>query len=208
VIAGIVLAAGRSSRLGRPKQLLPLGGEPLLRHTLRPILASSLDEVLVVIGHEAEAVRAVIADLPIRIVLNPDYALGQSTSVFAGIRALTPDTEAAMFLLGDQPGIAPATIDALIQAWRETHAPVAVPSYTDGFGNPVLFDRRVFPDLTSLEGDRGANPIVRSYRQRGQLASVPVASPAPSDVDTEEDYAALLAVTKRPSPTAVGEGLG
>ena len=208
MIAGIVLAAGRSSRLGRPKQLLPLGGEPLLRHTLRAILASSLDDILVVTGHEAEAVQAAIADLPVRIVLNPDYALGQSTSVLAGLRALPPETGAAMFLLGDQPGIAPTTIDALIQTWRETHAPVVVPSYTDGFGNPVLFDRLSFPELKSLEGDRGAISIVRSYRQRGQLASVQVASPAPSDVDTEEDYAALLAAVKSPSPTAVGEGLG
>ncbi len=200
MIAGIVLAAGRSSRLGRPKQLLPLGGEPLLRHTLRPILASSLDEVLVVIGHEAEAVRAVIADLPIRIVLNPDYALGQSTSVFAGISALTPKYGSR-----DVPPRRPARhrsrplIDALIQAWRETHAPVVVPSYTDGFGNPVLFDRRVFPDLTSLEGDRGANPIVRAYQPTRPTRVRPrAASPAPSDVDTEDDYAALLAATRKP----------
>ena len=208
MIAGVVLAAGQSSRLGRPKQLLPLRGEPLLRHTVRAILASSLDDVLVVLGHDAEAVRAAIFDLPVRIVFNPEFARGQSTSVRAGLHALTPDTEAAMFLLGDQPGIDPDLIDALIAAWRETNAPVVAPSYADGVGNPVLFDRGVFPELLHIEGDRGANPIVRAYRRRGSLGTVPVEHAAPPDVDTEDDYAALLAANENPSPIAMGEGLG
>lgn len=202
MIAGVVLAAGSSSRLGRPKQLLPLHGEPLLRHTLRAILASSLDEVLVVIGHEAAAVQAAIADLPVRTVFNPDYALGQSTSIRAGLHALLPETTAAIFLLGDQPGIDPGVINALIQTWRHTSAPVAAPRYTDGIGNPVLFDRGVFPELTSLAGDRGAQPIVRAYQRQGRLKTTPVDAPAPPDVDTDDDYTAILAATKSPSPRA------
>jgi len=200
VIAGIVLAAGHSSRLGRPKQLLPVLGEPLLRYTLRRILASSLDRVIVVVDHEADAVRAAVEDLPVDLVVNPEAALGQSTSVIAGLVALSADTEAAVFLLGDQPGVDPTVIDALIATWRETGAPVVAPAYTDGVGNPILFARRVFPELAALEGDTGARPVVRAYEQSGDLHLIPVATPAPPDVDTEADYAALLA--------ALGKRLG
>jgi molybdenum cofactor cytidylyltransferase len=208
VIAGVVLAAGRSSRLGRPKQLLPLAGDPLLRHTLRAVLNSALDDVLVVIGHQAQAVHETIADLPVRIIVNPDYAHGQSTSIRAGLDALTPETQAAMFLLGDQPGIEPSVIDALIQTRRETGSPIAAPHYRDGIGNPVLFDRHVFPELLTIEGDRGAQAIVRAYQRQGQLQLVHINLPAPPDVDTEADYLAMLAATKSPSPCAQGEGLG
>lgn len=208
MIAGIVLAAGRSSRLGRPKQLLPIHGEPLLRYTLRRILASSLDEIIVIIGHEADAVRAAIADLPIEIVFNPDAALGQSTSVIAGLRTLAPDTEAAMVLLGDQPGVAPDVIDAIIAAWRETGAPIVAPRYLEGIANPVLFDRRVFSELATLEGDAGARRIVRAHEKTGTLHLVPVAKPAPRDVDTEADYAALSTSLPTLSPVSSVPDIG
>jgi molybdenum cofactor cytidylyltransferase len=175
---------------------------------LRAILASSLDEILVVIGHEADAIRESIADLPVRIVFNQDFALGQSTSVRAGLGAMPPETEAAAFLLGDQPGVDPIVIDTLIAAWRESNAPIVAPQYSRGIGNPVLFDRSVFPELLAIEGDQGAKPIVRDYQRRGLLAAVAVPRPAPSDVDTEADYSSLLAATRSPSPCAQGEGLG
>jgi len=215
VIAGIILAAGRSSRLGRPKQLLPLGGEPLIRHTVRRVLESSLDEVIVVVGHQAEAVTAAIADMPVRVVINPDSALGQSTSVVAGLAALDEKSgeswrrgesdrampasplhvpvEAALFLLGDQPGVDPIVIDALAAAWKQSGAPIVAPGYSDGMGNPVLFDRRVFSELKALGGDVGARAIIRKYQAVGDLLLVPVDDPAPPDVDTEEDYTALVA---------------
>jgi molybdenum cofactor cytidylyltransferase len=191
VIAGIILAAGQSSRLGRPKQLLPLAGEPLIRHTLRRVLASSLDEVILVVGHEAAAVRAAVADLPVRIVENPAADQGQSTSVLAGLAALTLATEAVIILLGDQPGVAPDVIDALIATWRDTAAPVVAPRYRDVLGNPVLFARRVFPELATLQGDTGARSVVRAHEAAGLMAVVPVPSSAPRDVDTEADYAEL-----------------
>ena len=188
MIAGIVLAAGRSSRLGRPKQLLPVRGEPLLRHTLRGVLASSLDKVVLVVGHHAEAIRDAVAGLSLDVVFNPDAALGQSTSVRAGLAALPPDVEAAVFILGDQPSVDPDVIDALVTTWRESRAPVVAPHYEDGIGNPVLFDRRVFPELTALAGDTGARPVVHAYQASSELQVVPVAGPAPPDVDTEADY--------------------
>jgi molybdenum cofactor cytidylyltransferase len=202
VIAGIVLAAGQSSRLGRPKQLLPIHGEPLIRHTLRRVLASSLDQVILVVGHEADDVRTAVADLPVACVFNPDAAAGQSTSVRAGLAALSPEAEAAVFILGDQPGVDPNVIDTLIASWRESGAPVVVPRYEDRMGNPVLFDRRLFPELAALEGDSGARPVVRAYHDSGELHAAPVAGSAPPDVDTEADYAALIAALSLPQEPA------
>jgi molybdenum cofactor cytidylyltransferase len=192
MIVGIVLAAGRSSRLGRPKQLLPVLGEPLLRHTVHRVLASSLDNVVLVVGHDADAIRDTVADLPVEVVINPDAARGQSTSVQAGLAVLSPEVDAAVFVLGDQPGIDPNVIDALIAAWSESRSLIVAPLYEDGMGNPVLFDRRVFPDLTALQGDTGARPVVQAYHASGELLLVPVAGTSPPDVDTEADYVALI----------------
>jgi molybdenum cofactor cytidylyltransferase len=157
------------------------------------VLASSLDQVILFVGHEADEVHDAVADLPVECVVNADAAAGQSTSVRAGLASLSPDVEAAVFILGDQPGIEPDVIDALIAAWRASGSPVAAPRYEDRMGNPVLFDRRVFPELAALEGDTGARPVVRTYHDSGELQVVPVAGKAPPDVDTEADYAALLA---------------
>jgi molybdenum cofactor cytidylyltransferase len=202
VIAGIVLAAGRSSRLGRPKQLLLVHGEPLIRHTLRHVLASSLDQVILVVGHEAEEVRNAVAGLPVICAFNPDAAAGQSTSVRSGIASILPEVEAAVFILGDQPGVDPNVIDALIGAWRELRPPVVAPLYADRMGNPVLFDRRVFPELVLLEGDTGARPVVCAYQDSGELQIVPIAGAAPPDVDTEADYEALI-TEMTPDPNRV-----
>ena len=207
MIAGIVLAAGRSSRLGRPKQLLPVHGEPLIRHTLRRVQASALDKVILVIGHEADEVRVAVAGLPAECVFNPDAAAGQSTSVRAGLAALAPDVESAVFILGDQPGVDPKVIDTLIDAWRELRPAVVAPRYEDRIGNPILFDRRVFPELELLEGDTGARAVVRAYQDCGELHLVPIKGAAPSDVDTEADYVALIAALS-PRFAAVPPGPG
>lgn len=194
MIAGIVLAAGRSSRLGRPKQLLPLQGEPLLRFTLQRILTTSLDVVYVVLGHRADEITEFVADLPVQIVDNPNAEEGQSTSVLAGLRAVFPmNPDAVMILLGDQPLVDPGVVNRLIARWQETRTGVVAPRYTGGPGrNPILFDRVVLPELMTLSGDIGARDIVRAHQKRGDISLVEVDSPAPRDVDTEEDYAQLL----------------
>jgi molybdenum cofactor cytidylyltransferase len=203
VIAGIVLAAGRSSRLGRPKQLLPVQGEPLLRFTLQRILTTSLDTVYVVLGHQAEEIARLIADLPVHIVDNPDAEQGQSTSVLAGLHASAlSKPDAVMVLLGDQPQVNPAVINALTSRWQETHTGVVAPRYSDGIGNPILFARAVLPEFTTLSGDTGARAIVRAYQARGDISLVDVPSPAPPDIDTEADYAALLASLAAEQQTA------
>ncbi|MCC6312581.1 MAG: nucleotidyltransferase family protein [Thermomicrobiales bacterium] len=191
-VAGIVLAAGRSTRLGRPKQLLPLAGRPLLGHTVDAALGARLSEVIVVLGCEAEAISATLDVRSARIVVNPRFADGQSTSLIAGLNAVAPDAAGAMFLLGDQPQIGSALLDALIDAFARSNAPIVAPLYGGIMGNPVLFDRAMFPALTALTGDEGARSIVRA--DPGAVLRVPVGDgPPPRDVDTEADYQALLA---------------
>lgn len=199
MIAGIILAAGSSARLGRPKQLLSLHGEPLLRFTVRRVLASAVDVVLVVLSSETGPMSRAIADLPVRIVPNPQAARGQSTSLLAGLAALAEEhVDAAIVFLGDQPGVDPAVVDRLIARWRETGAAIVCPAYVSGFGNPVLFDRRLFPALAALSGDTGARQVVREHRTRGEVETVPVDAPAPLDVDTEDDFQAILATIAAP----------
>ncbi|HEX5498621.1 MAG TPA: NTP transferase domain-containing protein, partial [Thermomicrobiales bacterium] len=118
MISGIILAAGDSTRLGRPKQLLPVGGLPLLAHVLRHAAASRLDDVVVVLGHDAEAIAEAVGEWGQRIAVNPDFAAGQSTSLKIGLAAVPPQAEAALVLLGDQPEVGPAIIDAVIAAFR------------------------------------------------------------------------------------------
>src|SRR5215204_2493289 len=113
-ISGVILAAGRSSRLGRPKQLLDLFGEPLLRRVVRNAVASELKEVVLVLGHQAKEVQSAVGEWGQRVVVNPDYAEGQSTSLRVGLGAIDPLSEAVVFLLGDQPQVGPDIVDALI----------------------------------------------------------------------------------------------
>ncbi|MDQ3411935.1 MAG: nucleotidyltransferase family protein, partial [Chloroflexota bacterium] len=117
-VSGIILAAGQSSRLGRSKQLLPLAGRPLLAHVIAHAAASDLDETILVLGHEATAIAAALGDLGQRTMINPEYAAGQSTSVRAGLSAVSPESDAVMFLLGDQPTVTSEIINALLTAYR------------------------------------------------------------------------------------------
>jgi molybdenum cofactor cytidylyltransferase len=191
-IAGIILAAGRSARLGRPKQLLPLGGRPLLAHTVAHAVASTLDEVILVLGHDAATIAAAVGDQGQRTIVNPDYATGQSTSVRAGLATLAPDTDAVLFLLGDQPTVTAEVIDTLLSVYRAEAAPILVPVYGGERGNPILFGRALFPELDQVSGDEGARAIVRAHAN--EVCPVPVpGDQSPQDVDTEEDYQRLLA---------------
>jgi len=193
MISGVILAAGRSSRLGRPKQLLPLGGQPLLAHVLRHAAASALDEVVLVLGHEAAAIAAAVGDWGQRLVVNPDHAAGQSTSLRAGLAALDPAAAAVLFLLGDQPQVDSTVIDRLIAAHSARGGRIMVPRYGGQPGTPVLFARDLFPELARVTGDEGARSIVRAHQN--DVLHVDIGDgPLPRDVDTEADYAALLAV--------------
>ena len=189
MIAVIVLAAGASTRMGRQKLTLPLAdGRPLVRAAVEQVLAADLDDVVVVLGREAEAVASALRGLPIRTVVNPRYAEGQSTSLRAGLDALAQDTEAAVVALGDQPLPDPRMLRQLVEAFRTSGRPIVAPLYRDGRGNPVLFASSVFDELRRVEGDRGGRPVVARDPER--VAEVPVDAPMPADIDTPEDYEA------------------
>jgi molybdenum cofactor cytidylyltransferase len=189
VIAAIVLAAGASTRMGRQKLTLPMtGGRPLVRLTVEQVLAAGLDEVVVVVGGDAEAVAAALATLPVRVVVNPRYADGQSTSLRVGLDALRPGTDAAVVALGDQPLPDPDVIRRLVAAFRTTGRPIAVPVYRDGRGNPVLFGATLFGELRGVTGDQGGRGVIA--RDPARVAEVPVDMAMPADIDTPEDYEA------------------
>jgi molybdenum cofactor cytidylyltransferase len=189
VIAAIVLAAGASTRMGRQKLTLPMaGGRPLVRLAVEQVLAAELDEVVVVVGGDADAVAAALATLPVRVVVNPRYAEGQSTSLRVGLDALRPGTDAAVVALGDQPLPDPDVIRRLVAAFRTTGRPIAVPVYRDGRGNPVLFGATLFGELRGVTGDQGGRGVIT--RDPARVAEVPVDMAMPADIDTPEDYEA------------------
>lgn len=193
-VYGVVLAAGSSSRLGRPKQLLPLGGRPLLAHTLAHARDSLLDGVYVVLGHEARAIERQVepAALGARVVVNDRHGEGQSTSLHAGLAALPRDAAAAVFILGDQPLVGPDVLDALVATYRATGGPIVQPVYAGRRGNPVLFDRALWSELLTIEGDQGARGVLRAHADLVREAPVPDI-PYPADVDTPADYERLRA---------------
>lgn len=187
-IAGIILAAGTSSRMGHPKQLLDWGGRPLVRAVAETVCAAHLDEVIMVTGSADGAVTTALADLPVRIVPNPLAAAGQSTSLRAGIVALSSNIAAALIVLGDQPFVTAAIIKVLVAAWRDHRVPVVAPVFAGTRGNPVLFDRSVFAELLAIEGDQGARGVIARNPARVHYVHFNDDRPL-LDIDTPEAYA-------------------
>lgn len=189
-VAGIVLASGLSRRFGARNKLTEhVRGEPVVRRTVRVYVEVGLNPVLVVVGHEAAAVEAALAGLPVEVVQNPEYEQGQSRSLVAGIRAL-PAVEAAVIGVGDQPLLVPDVIASLIEAYRRTGALVAVPRFGGERGNPVLFDRKLFAELLEVQGDQGGRSVLRRYADRAVWVDI-ANGRAGADVDTPEDLVGL-----------------
>jgi molybdenum cofactor cytidylyltransferase len=203
VISALLLAAGASRRFGAHKLLAPLGGRPLVRWTVEGALASSVDRVLVVLGRDAQAVGRALAGLPVRLVPNPRYAKGMSTSLRCGVAALDPATEAVVVLLGDQPLPSPSLIDTLIAALRESDLPIVVPVYHGERGNPVVFRASLFPELLAVTGDQGARQVIARHPERVLAVAFPFAPPP--DVDTVDDYRRLLREWTAPATAPGGE---
>lgn len=190
MIAAVVLAAGTSSRLGAPKQMLQYRGRPVLAMVVENILKSPVDRVVVVLGYRAEELAVILEGFPVETVVNGRYAGGQSTSVKAGLAALGGSAEAALFVLGDQPLVKPQTVRLLIERYRISGGIVA-PYYRGQRGNPVLFGRRFFPEIEALEGDAGAREIIKKHPE--SLNRVDVDDPGILfDIDTWEDYHCLI----------------
>jgi len=190
--AGIILAAGGSSRFtGGLKQLLNWEGVPLVRHVAQTAIDAGLSPVIVVVGAEARIVEAALDGLSVTIVHNSKWEAGQSTSIRAGLKSLSSEAGAAMFLLVDQPHIPVTLMRALLETHEKTLAPVVAPLIDEDRGNPVLFDRRTFPEFTRLEGDVGGRAIFSRFR----VSWVPWHDDRMRlDIDTESDYWHLLEV--------------
>lgn len=186
-VAGIVLAAGASRRLHQPKQLVRWRGRPLVWHAAWAALEAGLSPVVVVGGSEGEGVRAALKDLPVLYVPNPDWDLGQSTSVRVGLRACGPGVEAAAFLLADTPFVTDRLLRALVTEYRRTLTPIVAPRVQDRWANPVLFDRSTFPALVELQGDKGGRAIFDRFR----IAGIHWDESITIDVDTPEDLVRL-----------------
>ena len=190
MIAAIVLAAGSSSRFGKQKLLMPFDGKAIVRRTVENVLASRVQHVVVVLGRDADAVRDALTGLDVQCVVNSGYRHGMSTSLRVGVDAV-PTAEAALVVLGDQPGVTPAIMDRLIAGYGESRQPIVVPVYLEGErGHPVLFDASVFPELRAVTGDQGAREVIAQDPKRVAVVTFPM--PAPPDVDSQADYEAFL----------------
>jgi molybdenum cofactor cytidylyltransferase len=188
MIAGLLLAAGGARRFGTQKLVAPLNDEPLVRHAAR-VLVASTDVVTAVVGNDAGVVRSALNDLDVTIVENTEWRGGLASSLRRGVVALPPDADAVVIALGDQPGIDAEIIRAVIARWRSGGCAIVAARYAGVQGHPVLFDRSLFGELVELDGDRGAKPVIDRVRDR--VAFVDVQSPAPRDVDTPGDLAAI-----------------
>ena len=189
-VAGIILAAGASRRLQQPKQLISWRGRPLVWRAAWAALEAGLSPVIVVGGAAGESVRRALKDLPVLFVPNPDWDLGQSTSVRAGLQACGPGIEASVFLLSDTPFVTDRVIRALVTEYRRTLTPIVAPRVLDRWANPVLFDRSTFPGLLELQGDAGGRAVFDRYR----IAGINWDDSILLDVDTPEDLVTLRSV--------------
>lgn len=186
-VCGLVLGAGGSRRLGRPKQLLPYRGGTLLGHVVGVARECAFAQTIVAIGGAADEVRSHVDLDGVEVVVNDAYGEGCSSSIAAALGAVDPRCDVLVLMLGDQPGVTAETVDALVAGRGD--ADLAVCRYDDGRGHPIAFSRRVFGELADLHGDKG----VWRMLDRGDPVEVPIAGAIPLDVDTPEDYEAVLA---------------
>ena len=190
-VAAVVLAAGQATRMGELKLGMRLGAKSLLRRVVESALASPIADVVVVLGHGADELRQELpASDRVRVVFNPSFAGGQSTSLMAGIQVLAPEMQAAILLLGDQPLISPEAIRALIAAFRIRPAKLIRSVYRGALAShPVLFSRRLFTELLQVTGDRGGRELL--LRHQEEALTVKLDLDPPVDIDTMEDYLEL-----------------
>jgi molybdenum cofactor cytidylyltransferase len=195
MIPAIVLAAGRSSRMGRAKALLPVDDrDTFLTRIVRTFLDADVEDVIVVVGHEPDPIVSAFAGsgLPARFVRNADYDRGQLSSLVAALLVIDrPGVVAALVTLVDVPLVSPATVRAVVARYRETRAPIVRPTSGDRHGHPLLIDRSLFAELRAADPEAGAKPIVRAHASAA--GDLPIADEgAFLDIDTAEEYARAI----------------
>lgn len=200
VIPAIVLAAGKSSRMGRPKATLPFpGGGTFLTRIVRTLLDAGADDVVVVVGHEAQPIvdHFAASELPARFVANAAYERGQLTSLVAGLRFIDrPGVAAALVTLVDVPLVSVATVRRVVERYRESQAPVVRPTRGEAHGHPLLIDRSLFNVIQQADAETGIKPIVRAYASPAGDIEIEDQG-AFFDVDTPADYGELVRIFDR-----------
>ena len=194
-VAGIILAAGASRRMGSVNKLLAsIAGKPLVRHAVESFVATSLSPIIVVVGYESDKVAAALEGLPVQLVFNPDHATGQGSSVGVGVEALDNNVTDAMIGLGDMPLLPSTLLDFLIHTHigREGHAcNITIPAFEGQRGNPVLWGKTFFPELITLAGDRGGRQLLNDHKAAQHLIACDHSSVL-RDVDTVDALAAIV----------------
>lgn len=189
-LAGIILSAGESSRMGRDKALLPYQGSTFLNHIISQFV-SRLDPVVVVLGHHAEQIQSSLLSPPrLRVVINDHYKLGMLSSLQQGIRALPDSVEAAMFTLVDHPTVGAATLDRLISEWQRTRAALVVPRLGERRGHPVIASRAILGEMLRLPSDASPKSVVGRHRKQTLFVGVQDAGVL-RDIDLPSDFDAL-----------------
>lgn len=193
MISLIVLAAGKSARFGKNKLLYKIGEQTVIEHVVENALGSKADEVILVLGYDAERVRRKLSGTDCKFVYNAVFEEGQSSSVRIGAASAAEDSEAVMILPGDIVLISSEAIDAVIEEYRRTGSPIVVAAHEGRFGHPILFDKTLLPEISQInEETQGLKALVRRHRK--QVRGVEVGSPAVLfDLDTEEDIERISA---------------
>jgi molybdenum cofactor cytidylyltransferase len=194
-VAGILLAAGTSSRMGSNKLLFELNGESVLRGAARRALAGGLSPLVVVLGHEVEKARRELDGLPCLTAINADYEQGINSSLKTGVSAVPAEAGAAMVMLADMPFVTPEMIAAMIDRYRSSEAPLVISDYEGVNAPPMLYDRSLFAELLAMTGEGCGRQVVKRHRQEAAVISWPASALA--DLDVPEDYDKIRAARAR-----------
>jgi len=188
-VAAVILAAGGSTRMGRPKLAVPIRGTPMIRRAVQTALASRCRDVIVVLGANADVYKPLLDGLAVRILRNPDPAEGMGSSIRVGVEAIPAEFDGAVVLLADQPFVTPEVINHLLDVAVADRKRIVASAYHNTVGPPAYFHRALFLDLLTLEGDRGARSVIETYPKEG--VALPLPENISADIDTADDLASL-----------------